>query len=82
MQKVVDPDLLNLTVADLEVLRQRLRLPKSVVCKKADINPVTYQRWMKYVRGERGGSNPRRSSVRAIREVLKEELAQRPTAAE
>jgi hypothetical protein len=64
-------------ILELERLRDDLRLPKARLCRAADIAPSTYQRWFLHVRGEPGGTSPRRTSLRAVREFLKDEVRRR-----
>lgn len=61
----------------LDRLRDDLRVSKARLCRAADIAPSTYQRWFVHFRGEPGGTSPRRSSLRAVREFLKSEVERR-----
>lgn len=58
--------------AELDDLRHQLRVSKAELCKMAEFDPSTYQRWMRHVQGRVGGSCPLPRSVKAIREVLRE----------
>jgi DNA-binding transcriptional regulator YiaG len=64
----------HMSFAEIDALREELRLPQAQLCQKAEINPTTYMRWRQWAQGL-GGSCPQRRSLRAVREVLKAELA-------
>ncbi len=67
----------DLPIDQLEALRCQLELPQVKLCAECDINPSTYQRWLKFVRGKPGGTKPQPRSLRAVREVLKSHLSRR-----
>jgi hypothetical protein len=57
---------------DLEALRCRLGISQTRLCQRAEINPTTYQRWLRNMRGESGGSAPHRRSLAAVSAVLRD----------
>jgi transposase-like protein len=67
----------DLTFDELDRLRGDLGLAQVKLCQHADLNPATYMRWRKWVRGEPGGSEPRSRSLKAVRDVLKKEIERR-----
>lgn len=72
----IEPDAIDrMNLAELEDLRYALRLSKRELCRRGSFNPCTYQRWMRFVRGEDGGSRPHQRSLRVVREVLKDQVA-------
>lgn len=64
----------GMDLAHLEVARRVLGVSKAELCRQADVNPATYQRWMRFLRGDRGGTSAHGRSLRAIREALKERV--------
>jgi hypothetical protein len=66
----------RMQLAELDDLRHQLRLPKKVLCARGQIDPSTYQRWMRHVAG-RGGCCPQPRSIEAVRRVLTEEIKTR-----
>jgi hypothetical protein len=64
----------EMTVIELDDVRHSLRLSKKQVCQRAGINQSTYQRWLKWARGEPDGCQPQPRSIRALREVLSAEF--------
>lgn len=67
----------DLTFDELDRLRDELGVAQVKLCQRADLNPATYMRWRKWARGEPGGSEPRSRSLKAVRDVLKEEIERR-----
>lgn len=65
-----------MTVIELDDARHSLRLSKKHVCLQAGINQSTYQRWLKWARGEPDGCQPHPRSIRALRDVLQAEFSQ------
>lgn len=64
-------DIDRMQLVELDNLRHQLRLTKRELCEASDIDPSTYTRWMRHVRGLSGGSCPQPRSIKAIRDVLK-----------
>lgn len=80
----IDPTRIDaMNVLELDELRHQLRLSARKVCQAAEINPSTYQRWMRHAKGEPDGSCPHPRTLRAVREVLREQVTTRasPSAA-
>jgi transposase-like protein len=67
----------DLTFDELDRLRDDLGVAQVKLCQRADLNPATYMRWRKWVRGEPGGSEPRSRSLKAVRDVLRDEVERR-----
>jgi hypothetical protein len=65
----------EMNFAELDALREELRLSQAVVCQRGQLNISSYSRWKKWLRGEPGGGVPTRRSLKAVRDVLKEEVA-------
>lgn len=63
----------RMDLAELDTVRRVLDLPKRQLCERCEINVSTYSRWMRALRGQPGGSMPRRPTLRSIREALKDE---------
>lgn len=61
-------------LVELDDLRHQLRMTKRELCEASDIDPSTYTRWMRHVRGLPGGSSPQPRSIKAIRDVLKAQI--------
>jgi uncharacterized protein YigA (DUF484 family) len=64
----------EMTVKQLDDVRHSLRLSKKQVCIRAGINQSTYQRWLKWARGDLDGCKPHPRSIRALRDVLSAEF--------
>lgn len=58
---------------ELEALRLELKISRAQVCRLANINTSTYDRWLRYIRGEPGGNCPQRNKLRQVRVVLEHE---------
>jgi len=67
----------DLSFDELDRLRSDLQIRQVKLCQRADLNPATYMRWRRWARGEPGGSEPRSRSLRAVRDVLRDEIARR-----
>jgi hypothetical protein len=67
----------EMTVIELDDVRHLLRLSKKQVCQLAGIHEATYQRWLKWARGEPDGCRPQPRTIRALREALSAEFEQR-----
>ena len=66
----------RMQLAELDDLRHHLRISKKTLCERGQIDPSTYQRWMKHVAG-RGGCCPQPRSIDAVRRVLRDEIERR-----
>ncbi len=64
----------EMNFAELDALREELRLSQANVCQRGQLNVASYTRWKRWLRGEPGGGVPTRRSLKAVRDVLKEEL--------
>lgn len=62
---------------ELDALREQIGLTQFAICARSEINPGTYTRWRRWLRGEAGGSRPHKRSLRAVRDVLRSELNRR-----
>ena len=67
----------DMSLPELEELRYQLRITRTALCERADINVSSYRRWMKYMHGLPGGVCPRPRSVRAVRDALRAEVLSR-----
>lgn len=67
-------DIDELPFPELDDLRHRLRVPQYKVCQDAGLDPATYTRWVKWSRGEPGGSRPHPRSLKALRDALREKI--------
>lgn len=77
MQSQTHSDLNVATFPELEALRAELGLSRARLCWMIEHSPSTYQRWIKWANGERGGHCPRPSSLRLLRKALADERARR-----
>lgn len=68
---IAPTDIDRMQLVELDDLRHQLRITKRELCEASDIDPSTYTRWMRCVRGLPGGSSPQPRSIKAIRDVLK-----------
>lgn len=69
----IDPTKIDvMNVLELDELRHHLRLSARKVCEQAEINPSTYQRWMRHAKGAPDGSCPHPRTLRAVRAVLRD----------
>lgn len=59
----------RMSLVELDDLRHQLRLTKKALCEAGELDPSTYTRWMKHVRGQ-GGCAPQPRSLKTIRNVL------------
>lgn len=64
----------DMSLAELHALRGRLGIRQAELCREALIDPSTYSRWMRWLRGEDGGTCPQPRSVEAVRRVLKRRI--------
>ncbi|WP_424956373.1 hypothetical protein [Hyphomicrobium sp. 1Nfss2.1] len=64
----------EMNFAELDALREELRLTQAMVCERGQLNISSYTRWKRWLRGEPGGGVPTRRSLKTVRDVLKEEL--------
>lgn len=70
----------TLNLAEVEALRARLNISQALLCREAKLNSSTYQRWIKFLRGEPGGSCPHPRTMTAVRGALKSIVAERQAA--
>ena len=73
MQKPID----DMSFDELDALRAELRIAQVVLCQRGDLNPTTYSRWRRWLRGDPGGTPPTRRSTKVVRDVLKAEMIRR-----
>jgi hypothetical protein len=66
----------NCNFVALESVRNTLNIPKRQLCIRATVAQSTYSRWMRWIRGEPGGSQPQQRSIRVLREVLAQHLSE------
>lgn len=61
---------------ELDALRRVLGITQAEICREAEINPTTYSRWVKLVDTGQGPTW-RPTSIRAVRAVLRDRVAEK-----
>ncbi|MFA7504254.1 MAG: helix-turn-helix domain-containing protein [Burkholderiaceae bacterium] len=67
----------DLDLPELEALRTKLGLKQAEICRKLEISPSTYQRWLRHIKGLPGGVCPQPRSLNALRAAVLREAARR-----
>lgn len=65
----------RLSLPELDLLRHQLGVSQKELCEAGEINPSTYQRWLRHIRGQPDGTSPRPLSIKSVRAVLKAKAA-------
>jgi len=67
----------EMSFAELDQLREEIDLSQAKLCQRGEINPASYSRWRRWVRGDEGGYKPHPRSLKAMRDVLRMEIERR-----
>lgn len=60
----------HLGLDEIEVIRAQAGVSQAELSRRAEINPTTYQRWLKYLHGQPGGTKPHTRTLRVVRGAL------------
>lgn len=82
MQTQQHVNLQNCTFPDLEHLRGQLGVRQAQLVRDLEISASTYQRWLKWMRGQDGGSQPQPRNISALRSVVARYAASKPQVVE
>lgn len=67
----------HLGLDELEAIRAQAGVSRAELVRRASINPTTYTRWMRFLRGEPGGGRPHARTLGVVRCALRSLIAER-----
>ena len=67
----------HLGLDELEAVRAQAGISRAELVRRAEINPTTYTRWMRFLRGEPGGGRPHARTLGVVRLALSKLIDER-----